>query len=436
MTSPSYNSSLYVAIDIGKNVHWLGAYAGFHLDPVQTAVKLPSNQAGFDQVARQLDGWLASGHYHQLVLGHEPTGIYHLNWARALLQRYAPYQAAESCPRLEYRFLNPLLVKRKREVLGSGRRRKSDPIDVLAITHCLRDGLGYPAYLPVGDELRLTLWARQYRRLQRQQRHLGLSLRALLDQLWPGLVVDVKRFRQMHPELHPPVPLVLSKPLERSSIQALWRHCPDPYHFRCLDQAGIQAFFRRHVGRCGPVTAGKAHVIVSQALLPPPEVAALLAGQLQQEGMQYDALSQQLQRLEDEADALVPHSPAAVLTSIPGVSPFLAARYLAHLTSHRRFHSAAEVWAFAGFDPVTAESGDHRRIGRISRKGHPGLRDTLFLIGLHTARQIPAVGRLRQRALSRGKGHVAATLHAAHKANRLCHRLLYDQVPFDPQRLR
>jgi hypothetical protein len=33
-------------------------------------------------------------------------------------------------------------------------------------------------------------------------------------------------------------------------------------------------------------------------------------------------------------------------------------------------------------------------------------------------------------------GDVAATLHAAHKANRICHHLLYHQVPFDPDRLR
>ena len=143
-----------------------------------------------------------------------------------------------------------------------------------------------------------------------------------------------------------------------------------------------------------------------------------------------------MQQLEAQAAALVPHTPAAVLTTIPGVSPFLAARYLAHLKSHRRFTRPSEVWAFAGFDPVTEESGDHRRIGRISRKGHPGLRDTLFLIGLHTARENPAIGRVRQRALARGKGHVGATLHAAHKANRLCHRLLYDQMPFDARRLR
>ncbi len=431
-----YNKTLYVAIDIGKNVHWLGAYAGFELADVQSACKLPSNQSGFKEVTAQLDEWLTNGRYEQVVLGHEPTGIYHENWAWALMGRYEEYGNGRLQPYLDYRFLNPLLVKRKRDVLSNGRRRKNDPLDLIAISHCLRDGSGYPAYLPAGDELRLVLWARRYRQLHRQQRRLGLRVLSQLDQLWPGLIVDVKRFAKMHSDLQTPVPLVLSKPLSRQTVQAILQHCPNPHHLRALGQAGIQAFFRQHVGRCGPVTAGRAFNIVTQAVLPPPDVADLLAEQRHLEAQQYRSLSRQLQQLEVEVEALVPHTPAAVLSTIPGVSPFLAARYLAYLKAHRRFTTPAEVWAFAGFDPVTQESGDYRRLGKISRKGHPGLRDTLFLIGLHTARHIPAIGRVRQKALARGKGHVGATLHAAHKANRLCHRLLFDQLPFDPQRSR
>ena len=115
---------------------------------------------------------------------------------------------------------------------------------------------------------------------------------------------------------------------------------------------------------------------------------------------------------------------------------WLAARYLAHLGHPQRFTHAQEIWAFAGFDVVTEESGDFRRVGHITKKGSPGLRDTLFLIGLHTARQIPAIGRAKQRAIARGKSDIAATIHAAHKANRICHHLLFHQIPFDSAQVR
>ncbi len=145
-------------------------------------------------------------------------------------------------------------------------------------------------------------------------------------------------------------------------------------------------------------------------------------------------LEQRLDTLATQADTLVPASPAAVLDTIPGVSPLLAARYLAHLGHPQRFVSAAQIWSFAGFDLVSEESGDFRRSGHISKKGDPGLRDTLYLIGLHTSQYLPAIAQAKQRALKRGKSDLLATLHAAHKANRLCHHLLYHQRPFDPNR--
>ncbi len=123
---------------------------------------------------------------------------------------------------------------------------------------------------------------------------------------------------------------------------------------------------------------------------------------------------------------------------------------LLEILDPQRFTRAAQIWGFAGFDPLigsaslgTQQSGDFRRVGHISKKGDPGLRDTLYLIGLspgtlegHTARSIPAIDRVKQRAKARGMGDVGATLHAAHKANRICHHLLYYQVPFDPDRVR
>lgn len=193
----------------------------------------------------------------------------------------------------------------------------------------------------------------------------------------------------MHSDLEPPVPLVRTKPLERKYVRAILQHCPNPYDFREWDVTAIQVFFRRHVGRCGPVRAKKAKRIVQEAVLPPVDVAAALAPHLQADFQRYLHLEERLQNLDDQIKALVPTTPAAALTTIPGVSATLAARYLGYLGHHQRFDDAAEIWAFAGFDPITDESGDYRRIDKISKKGHPGLRDTLFLIGLHMARQIP-----------------------------------------------
>jgi transposase len=432
----THSTTLYVVLDIGKNVHWLGAYAGFELQPVMESLELRSDRSGFERVTAIIDGLLACGLYDRVILGHEPTGVYHENWARALMARYAPHRQGQATPPLDYRFVNPLLSKRQREALNKGRKRKTDAIDLVAIARCLRNGDSQPAFLATDLELRLQLWGKAYRHNHRERRCLTIQILSQLDRLWPGAVVNVKRFRRAHPDLDAPVPLVRSKPLERLRLRAILGHCPNPYDFLALGQDGILAFFRQHVGRCGPVTARQAYQVVHNAILPPPDVATLIANQLQADFARYLDFEQHYLALAQQAELLVPGSPAAVLDTIPGVSPLLAARYLAHLGHPQRFTRAAQVWCFAGFDPVTEDSGDFRRIGHISRKGDPGLRDTLFLIGLHTARNVPAIGRVKQRALTRGKGDVGATLHAAHKANRICHYLLYHQVPFDPDRLR
>jgi transposase len=433
---PSYYTTLFVTLDIGKNVNWCGAYEGFDLKPVVQPFRVRTDRPGFDQVTTVIDSLLNCGRYQQVVLGHEPTGIYHEAWARALAERYDPHRAGQTEPPLTYQFLNPLLSSRKREELNRGRKRKTDAIDLRAIAFCLRDGLGQPAFLATDQNLRFQLWGHAYRQTHRQRRRLTVALLAQFDRLWPGALVNLRRFRKVHPDLEPPVPLVRSRPLERQRVRAIIQHCPNPHHFLALGLEGIQAFFRTHLGRCGSATATLAHNVVKNALLPPPDLAELLAGQLQADFQQFLALEQRFQQLTDQAEQFVPDSPAAVLTSIPGIGPLLAARYLAHLGHPRRFHHPKEIWAFAGFDIVSEESGDFRRIGHITKKGDPGLRDTLYLIGFHTAQQIPAIGRTKQRARNRGKREVGATLHAAQKANRICHHLLYHQLLFDPNRVR
>lgn len=432
----THYTTLFVTLDIGKNVHWCGAFEGYQLKPVVEPFKVRSDQAGFERVTTLIDGLLACGRYPQVVLGHEPTGIYHEAWSRALAGRYAPHLQGQAQPPLSYQFLNPLLSKRKREELTRGRKRKTDRLDLTAIAYCLRDGQGQPAFLSDAPALRLQLWGQAYRHNRRHRRRLTTRLLAHLDRLWPGAAVNLKRFRKMHPDLAPPVPLARSKPLERKRVQAILQHCPNPYDFLALGPAGIQTFYRTHIGRCGPATANLAYNVVKNALLPPPQVAQLLADQLQSDFEQYLALEQRFDALSAQAADLVPDSPAAVLTTVPGLSLLLAARYLAHLGHPQRFSQASQIWAFAGFDVVTEESGDFRRLGRITRKGSPGLRDTLYLIGLHTARHVPAIARVKQKALARGKRDVGATIHAAHKANRICQHLLYHQLPFDPDQVR
>ena len=136
--------------------------------------------------------------------------------------------------------------------------------------------------------------------------------------------------------------------------------------------------------------------------------------------------------LVTQIETLTLGSDARFLDSVPGISPLLAARYLAAIIAVSRFPTAACIWAFAGYDLVTDESGDTKRLGKITKRGAPTFRDALYHIGYHTARHCPPIGHTYLDARQRGLDQTLAVIHAAHKANRLCFALLRDQRPYRP----
>lgn len=426
-------TAAFVALDIGKNLHTLAAYAGPQLQPICDPQPVPAHQAGLSTLTDLLERLLADRRFDQVVFGHEPTGVYHLAWAHAIFDRFAAALRPDARPRLRYLWLNPYQTKLERLRL-LGRNRKTDPLDTLAIARGLASGLGTPASPPSPAQLAAQLWAERYRRLAHLQRRFALHLSTTFDRLWPGAHVKLARFQAAHPDAPTPTPLVTSKPFERLLIQALIQHAPDPYSLLPLSPDQLLAWLRRHLRRAGPATAQRLYDLLHRAVLPPPDIAALLAQHLQADFRAWLDLRRQLDALNDQAADLVKDSPAAVLTSIPGLSPSLALRYFAHIGQPERFAHAGQIWALAGFDPLPSDSGDAKHSGAISRKGDPALRETLFLIGLHTARACPPIAAAKQRALERKLSRVGAVIHAAHKANRLCWALLRSQQAYNPGR--
>jgi transposase len=229
------------------------------------------------------------------------------------------------------------------------------------------------------------------------------------------------------------VPLVETRPLERKLVQAILTYCPNPYDVLTFSLEEMVEFLRDHLGRGGEKTARKVLHNVRQALLPPEAVARILAHGVQAEWQAFQHCLALEAQLEAEAETLVPWSPAAVLVSVPGMSPYHAARYLAGIGDAARFPSPDHIWSFAGFDPILTQSGDTQRLGLISKRGDPAFRDTLAQIGRSLADHCPPLSAAYQRAY-RGhpKRRVLATLPAARKANRLLYHLLLAQEPYCP----
>ncbi len=427
MQSDSSTTPLYIAIDIGKNVHCYAAYSGPYLKVVQAPTEILSNRHGYQTFRQWLEEQVGSVPQRPVVIGLEPTGIYHESWRGALLRDFGG--------RIELRELNPFQVSRKRSELTNGRKKKSDPIDDLAIAHCLRDGLGHPAQPVQVAALRFELWVTSLRQTQMALGRQARQVLSQIDRLWPGALLDVDAFERAHPNLTAPEPLVRTSPLERQLVQLLLEFAPNPYLWQGWDAPQIQTFFRSHAYGCGPKLTQHFQTVRANLLLPDPAVAELLADQLQRDFTHYQQLARRYTRLAQQAQELVPGSPAEVLTTFGGIGPFLAAQYVAWVGDPHRFQHPDQVWAMAGFDLVQDDSGDRRRVGSITKRGAGAFRNVLFQIGLITSQHCPQLQQTKERALKRGLRPIGAILHVAHRANRICFQLLSSQVPFDPKRL-
>jgi hypothetical protein len=64
-----HSTTLYVALDIGKNVDWLGAYAGYELKPVMQPLEVRSDRPGLERVTAIIDGLLSCGLYERSFPG-------------------------------------------------------------------------------------------------------------------------------------------------------------------------------------------------------------------------------------------------------------------------------------------------------------------------------------------------------------------------------
>lgn len=425
----SLDRVLIGALDMGKNVHVAGFQSLAGRDLVAPR-EIQNNAAGFAWFTTTLDALVAEHQPQLVILGHEPTGVYHEAWARQLLTRYADHLQPDAALPFLYRFVNPYAVKLERQKLTL-RPHKDDWLDLAAIIALLRQGLGRPAYLPDEDLLSLCQEVGFLRAKHRDARRLEGQLIRHLDRLWPGAVGHPQRYARAHPDLPALRPLVRSKPLARQRVRLLIEHLPNPYDVRRKTVIELRAFFQAHGLRCGEATAQAVLDNAQAALLPSEAVVKAAIPLLQRDFRLLCQLEDLIAEAQQHLTPLVELTPARHLVPIPGLSVELAAKYLAVIRNPANFDHPDQVWTFVGFDVVRDDSGDARRVGHLTKRGDPYGRAVFYQLGYQTALHYPPVSQVFFAALARGKSETEATLCAAHKAHRLCFRLLQDDRPYE-----
>ena len=79
---------------------------------------------------------------------------------------------------------------------------------------------------------------------------------------------------------------------------------------------------------------------------------------------------------------MLPATPAAILTTLPGISVVRASNYGAEIGDPWRFRNAESAYRFSGLVPASYESARKSRPGqRISREGSVELREAIIELG-------------------------------------------------------
>jgi transposase len=389
-----------VAVDVGKNTvacsvtdekrHRLWGPVDFPMTRAGLAATLTRIGEAIPREVSVRVGIEAAGHYHQPLMS--PS-----SWP-------AGWQLLE---------LNPAHVTEQRRVQGR-RRVKTDAIDLEAITELVLAGRGSPVTdraMVLGE---LAAWVHHRTRRVEARTAVKNQLLGQLDRAFPGLTLAL--------------PDVLATKVGRLVVE----HFTDPGRLAALGEA---RFIRFAATRELIVQRRVASRLVGAArdALATPDAAvarAMVANDLQM----LQVLDRQVAAAKDELGVLLPATPFAVLTTVPGWGTVRASGYGAAVGDPARWPGPAQIYRASGLSPMQYESAGKRRDGRISREGSVTLRRALIDLGVGLWLNEPAAKAYAAGLRARGKkgGVIACAL--AHRANRIAYALVRDQRSYDSTR--
>jgi transposase len=397
--APVTLSTIVVAVDVGKTSAMLSATDSVRnrlLGPVEFAMTRSGLAAAVQRVvavvpasARVKVGVEAAGHYHRLVLDYRwPAG-----W--------------------EVLEFNPAHVAEQRRVAGR-RRVKTDAIDLAAITELVLAGRGQlitDRAVRIGE---LAAWATHRSRRVATRSATKNQLLGQLDRAFPGLTRAL--------------PDVLGTKIGRLVATEF----ADPAR---LCAVGVNRLIRFAAARDIQLRRPLAERLVTAAADALPTRDGVVARRVLATDMGLLAdLDSQIENAERELAALLPVSPYATLTSVPGWGVVRVSNYAAALGDPHRWPGPRQIYRASGLSPMQYESAGKRRDGRISREGSVALRQALIDLGLGLWLTDPAAKAYAAALKSRGKPGGIIGCALAHRATRIAHALVRDHATDNPSR--
>ena len=395
---------LVVGIDVGK-YEALCLIADHRGEIVGEALPFPLTEPGAELVERHLQAARRARAALSVRIGVETAGHYH----RLVVSRLASagHDVVE---------LNPAHVKAVRSQQGQ-RRLKTDLRDAAAIVELVMTGRGRPPQQRDAALVEQAVVAALRRRRIHARTVLINQLFGTLDLVFPGLD---RCFGDLLATKVGPV---------------LLDELADPDQMQRLGIEGLQAFIARRGVRLQRTKAEQLHRAAAEALRLSAGERACRAAVLAADLDLLTTINVQVSEAEQRLAAVLPNTPAGVLTTLPGVGVVRASNYGAALGDPARFTNAEQAYRASGLVPASYESAGRARRGQgISREGNAELRGAIIELGRGLAQRDPDFARYRASVANRMKP-LQAAIAVGHRAHRLAFALMRSSEPYDPERL-
>jgi transposase len=122
-----------------------------------------------------------------------------------------------------------------------------------------------------------------------------------------------------------------------------------------------------------------------------------------------------------------------ILETIPGIGPVLTAAIIGEVGDISRFPNAKALVAYAGLDATVKASGQFEGTrNRISKRGSPTLRNSLWLAAVTARRFNPELKAFYEAKRTQGKHSGVATGAVARRLVHLIYSIWKDNRPFEP----
>ncbi len=147
-------------------------------------------------------------------------------------------------------------------------------------------------------------------------------------------------------------------------------------------------------------------------------------------------LSVEIDTLEAEIQKLIKENEPKLFThiqSIPGIGVKTAMLLISSTSGFKNFDNYRQVIAYVGLAPIEYSSGTSvRKQSRISKTGHPSVRNHLFLCAFTACEHNPQCKALYQRLIAKGKSKKLALIAVCNKLIKQAFAIAKSGRPYDP----